>query len=565
MPPKRRIQSNAVLPASLAKQLADEGASNDKRFTKRFKNTAGSRKAARKQLRTEKKERKNQHHKRIKGFAQPQRADNKEKAVKPAEQKPAVAKSAEAKPRPKPKPKAEDERAQLVKFAQRNQGMYTLLRESNLIGNVDKEAGVQSKTNAAEELEDREMRRLERHLGIKNNAKLGSAFYDEGLGDMLEGIEFGSNDIRKPTEQSKRDEVSETGSMESNSEGSGVEDSDMNAEEAGSDMASDNGDDDDAFGLNNMDMDTGSESDDSDIAEMYRNQGVDADPDLSDIDSDGSDVDSDESDNSDIGSGVDDNSDDSASDEEMASEEKAVSDKDVAPAAGGAGRYIPPSLRRKQTEEVEDERVAAIRKTLQGQLNRLSESNIEGIVVQIEGQYQKYPRHYVTSVLTSLILQSIESRINVLDTFLYVNAAIVGAVYRIVGLEPVAHLVQTLMEEFERRFVQSLGEFKAHGAADAMLGKECQNLCVFVAELYNFQVVSCQLVYDMIRLCIEDINEFTAELLLKVIRISGQQLRKDDPLALKEIVRQVTEKVGKMGKLSARCRFMVESLTSLKD
>ncbi|KAJ2908676.1 suppressor of glycerol defect, partial [Coemansia aciculifera] len=214
---------------------------------------------------------------------------------------------------------------------------------------------------------------------------------------------------------------------------------------------------------------------------------------------------------------------------------------------------------------------------LQGQLNRLSEANIDGIIAQIEAQYSKHPRHHVNQALTDLILQAIRSRIHMLDTFLYVNAALVGAVHRAVGLEPVAFLVQRLMEEFEAFFKRGMLEAKGSGADMAQPpagqeevltpGKECQNLCVFLAELYNFQVISCQLVYDVIRMCIEDINEFTAELLLKLIRTSGVQLRKDDPLALKGIVQQVNETVGKAGgkKFSVRCQFMVESLTNLKD
>ncbi|KAJ2336800.1 suppressor of glycerol defect, partial [Coemansia sp. RSA 2681] len=222
-------------------------------------------------------------------------------------------------------------------------------------------------------------------------------------------------------------------------------------------------------------------------------------------------------------------------------------------------------------------RVAAIRKALQGQLNRLSEANIDGIVTQIEAQYSKHPRHHVNQVLTDLILQAIRSRIHMLDTFLYVNAALVGAVHRAIGLEPVAFLVQRLMEEFETFYKRGALEAKGSssdkaqpppGQDEALTpGKECQNLCVFLAELYNFQVISCQLVYDVIRMCVEDINEFTAELLLKLIRISGVQLRKDDPLALKEIVQQVNETVSKAGakRFSVRCQFMVESLTNLKD
>ncbi|KAJ2125481.1 suppressor of glycerol defect [Coemansia sp. RSA 720] len=588
MPPKRKIQSNALLPASLAKKLAEGDGGNDKRYSKRFKNTAGSRKAARKQARDDKKQRKNDYHKRARGAAAPEKAEVKPKSantrVKPIDPKPKPtdpkAKPVKSKSTPvNQKTKPDDDRAQLVKFAKRNQGMYALLRESNLIGDVDNEVGVVSKAVAAEELEDREMRRLERHLGIKSNSALGSAFFEEGLGEVLSGMEFGSAQIRTSLKKPAADpKATREANDESQSESDDSEMSVLDEDGSGADS------DDDMFGLNGMDEDDGSESDDSDIADMYKSQGVDINPSLSDVESTADDSDEDDSEEGDSdddildeGDSNDDivdesNSEDdldndesgSASDEEMGVvEEKAVS--------ANVGRYIPPSLRRKQTEEAEDERMAAIRKTLQGQLNRLSESNIEGIVLQIEAQYQKYPRHHVTSVLTSLILQSIESRIHMLDTFLYVNAAIVGAVFRIVGLEPVAHLVQKLMEEFEQRFTQSMSEFKAAQGAEASegdamtTGKECQNLCVFVAELYNFQVISCQLVYDVIRLCIKDINEFTAELLLKLIRISGQQLRKDDPLALKEIVRQVTETIGSAGKLSVRCKFMIESLTSLKD
>ncbi|KAJ2849478.1 suppressor of glycerol defect [Coemansia brasiliensis] len=567
--PKRRLQPNAVLPASIASQIAEKESGSQKRFTKRFKNTAGSRKAARKQARDEKKQRKNQHYKRTHGFEVPEKKEAAKS--KPDTQKPSAIQPSRAKPITE-----EDEQKKLVKFAKRNQGMYKLLRDSNLIEDVDKEAGIKSKQDAAEELEDREMRRLEKHLGIKSNSKLGNVFFEEGLGEILEGIEFGSSNIRKASQKndSKRPETMQIDEPESDSEKS---DSDRDVGMLDSDEDADD------FGLNDME-DEDSEAEDSDVAEMYRSQGIDINPSLSDIssDEDGADsnedgVDSNEdgtnSDDNDVGSDEEDIEEPSSSESTDSSDNSDDHDSKPAenPPSASVGRYIPPSLRRKQQSEDDDERLAAIRKTLQGQLNRLSESNIEGIVLQIEAQYQKYPRHHVTQVLTDLILQSIQSRIHMLDTFLYVNAAVVGAVYRIVGLEPVAHLVQKLMELFEQRFTQGMAEFKqSHSMGDSEDGvvtssKECQNLSVFVAELYNFQVISCQLVYDMIRMCVQEINEFTAELLLKLIRISGQQLRRDDPLALKEIVRQVTEQVGKVNKLSVRCKFMVESLTNLKD
>lgn len=50
-------------------------------------------------------------------------------------------------------------------------------------------------------------------------------------------------------------------------------------------------------------------------------------------------------------------------------------------------------------------------------------------------------------------------------------------------------------------------------------GKECSNLIVLLSELYNFQVISSVLVFDIIRdLLDEKLAEFNVELLLKVVR-----------------------------------------------
>lgn len=56
-------------------------------------------------------------------------------------------------------------------------------------------------------------------------------------------------------------------------------------------------------------------------------------------------------------------------------------------------------------------------------------------------------------------------------------------------------------------------------ADDGTIGKECSNLAVLLSELYNFQVVSCVLMYDVIRALLDgDLTEFKVELLLKVAR-----------------------------------------------
>ena len=51
-------------------------------------------------------------------------------------------------------------------------------------------------------------------------------------------------------------------------------------------------------------------------------------------------------------------------------------------------------------------------------------------------------------------------------------------------------------------------------------GKEASNLIVLVSELYNFQVISCILIYDLVRdlLSKPQFSEYIVELLLKIVR-----------------------------------------------
>jgi len=117
-------------------------------------------------------------------------------------------------------------------------------------------------------------------------------------------------------------------------------------------------------------------------------------------------------------------------------------------------------------------------------------------------------------------------------------------------------------------------------------GKECSNLIILISELYNFQVISCVLMFDIIRTLLDGaLTEIDVELLLKILRSQfwsrrrlnlaltyflclgcGEQLRQDDPLALKDIVQIVQEKVaGQKESTSSRTRFMVETLLNLKN
>jgi nucleolar MIF4G domain-containing protein 1 len=91
-----------------------------------------------------------------------------------------------------------------------------------------------------------------------------------------------------------------------------------------------------------------------------------------------------------------------------------------------------------------------------------------------------------------------------LDTFVILHAGFVAALYRIMGTDFCAYLVQTLVERFDEIHLKS--------------GKESTNLVAFLSELYNFGVVGAGLIYDLIRLFLENLTEIDTELLLKIIQ-----------------------------------------------
>lgn len=139
-----------------------------------------------------------------------------------------------------------------------------------------------------------------------------------------------------------------------------------------------------------------------------------------------------------------------------------------------------------------------------------------------------------------------------------------------------AYFVQNVVTSYERhhRALQcSEGDISADSQPQAQdqkpKGKECSNLMVLLSELYNFQVISSVLVFDLVRqLLQDDLTEFNVELLLKLMRSmctfprwkspliaildSGQQLRHDDPSALKDIIDIVQKRVAGKDEKSLR-------------
>jgi len=232
--------------------------------------------------------------------------------------------------------------------------------------------------------------------------------------------------------------------------------------------------------------------------------------------------------------------------------------------APSATKYIPPSLRKLSASE--DESLAVLRRKVQGQLNRLSDANVLQIVAGLEELYRSNPRQNVTSTITDLILTSVTDKATLFDTFLILHAGLVAALYRVIGIDFGAHVIQTVTEQFEICYSTSEENATSTEAVNDT-GKKANNLMGLLLELYNFGVISSVLIFGLIRIFVAEMNELNTELLLKVVRNSGSQLRQDDPTSLKDIVTMMQPAISRAGlqNLSTRTRFMIETLTNLKN
>lgn len=261
--------------------------------------------------------------------------------------------------------------------------------------------------------------------------------------------------------------------------------------------------------------------------------------------------------------------------------------------------YIPPHLRRKMQEEaakaaaaaasgavsaamtskLDDQAVRELTRRLNGQLNRISEANMESIALEIEKIYREYPRSVVNQILLDKILQTACHPGILMTPMIKVCGALVAALYHSVGSEvggffiekivlKMVESVKQAVEDAKTQAVEHLSSDFVEGETEAGTSKEPVNLLLLVAMLYNFGVVQCTLVYDLFRSFVDNFSAVEVELIHQILKVSGHQLRSDDADALKDMVASVQQKVATLTKESEkpeeRVRFILDLIYDLK-
>ncbi|ETL95609.1 hypothetical protein L917_06623 [Phytophthora nicotianae] len=256
--------------------------------------------------------------------------------------------------------------------------------------------------------------------------------------------------------------------------------------------------------------------------------------------------------------------------------------------------YLPPHLRRKIQAEAEAAAAAAatdkvkpsqmdeqamreLTRRINGQLNRISESNMESIALEMEKIYRGNGRSLVNEILLEKLLQTTCHPRQVMAPLIKVGGALVAALYHSVGSEVggffVEKLVRKLMDSVEEEKKQLSESADTHLDDDDDAGRTSKvpvNLMLFVMMLYNFGVVHCTLVYDLFRSFVDSFSSTGIELIHQLLKVGGAQLRSDDADALRQMVAAVQQKVGEAQQSNGgkqpeeRVRFILDLIYDLK-
>ncbi|XP_020865261.1 nucleolar MIF4G domain-containing protein 1 [Phascolarctos cinereus] len=399
----------------------------------------------------------------------------------------------------------------------------------------------------ANEEEDREIRKLERRLGLSKRrqkkkgdggrssgcakAALPSSFVRDGLDYILGALDAGGGSALYEEE----DDEDGDGEGALLPRGGGL-DGDSDKGDSGAD--SDEGDEEEEEAILEDDLQGEQDEEDEDEEEDEEQDGADTQVE----------AEKEKKKNRKRVHFADEDSEDASSEDESPTNE----------VLSKSAKYIPPHVRR--SEETVDakkkEELERLKKNVKGLINRLSEPNMASISGQLEELYMANSRKDMNDTLTDVLMNACVTEAVMPARLMMEHVLLVSILHHTVGIEVGAHFLEAVVKKFD--------EIHKTGSE----GKECDNLFAIIAHLYNFRVVQSLLIFDILKKLIGTFTEKDIELILLMLKNVGFSLRKDDALSLKDLITEAQTKANGIGKKfqdQTRIRFMLETMLALKN
>ncbi|EDW18323.2 nucleolar MIF4G domain-containing protein 1 homolog [Drosophila mojavensis] len=228
-------------------------------------------------------------------------------------------------------------------------------------------------------------------------------------------------------------------------------------------------------------------------------------------------------------------------------------------------KYIPPHQRAllaasEGSSAQQAEQLARLQKQCKGLLNRLSEANLHKISSGIETLYMKNSRYNMNETLTRLLQEALLGRSRANERMVQEHMVLLAFLHAHIGSEIGAHFLQTFVEQFDG-FVKEIDTLEVED-------KRLNNLVLVLCYMYIFKIYEQRLLLELIARLAGRLCEKSVECLLLIFQTVGFRLRKDDPLAFKNMMQNVQSQIASSPlelKENPRLRFMVDILNAVKN
>lgn len=224
-----------------------------------------------------------------------------------------------------------------------------------------------------------------------------------------------------------------------------------------------------------------------------------------------------------------------------------------------SGKYVAPHLRSQTKNESEEQ--TRMRRRVRGLLNRLSESNVESITGEMASIFRSVSRSVSSQIISEEVLASCYNGPRGNEQHAAVFAAFIAGMASLVGVDFSAKLMALLAKIFEEEYLKE----------DNL---SLRNLTLLLSYLCIFGVCSCDLIYDFLIMLSKRLTEIDVSTILTVLQCCGMKIRGDDPVAMKNFILCVQNRVNELKALSGdgeakingkRMEFMLETICDIKN
>lgn len=228
------------------------------------------------------------------------------------------------------------------------------------------------------------------------------------------------------------------------------------------------------------------------------------------------------------------------------------------------GQVVKEDVKRSLGEDSQAEK--EVTKKVRGLLNRMALKTLPFIVSELEQIFQKHSNNLVCRCLFNCIDQLvIKDQILAPQKLCTELSMLIAICHSRIGEEVSANILHQLVRTLDEMFERLKDDSSADGFNN---NKEFENLIMMICLMYGVNIISDELIYNILDKLTDIFNSKAIELILFCLKLVGYLLRKDNTSMMKSLILNVQQRANSFDKEKInekKVMFMLNALTSIKN